>query len=530
MVPGLLTWSTILAAVLLSYFQPVWVAVFIIIFDLYWFFMALNILIHLVHTYHMLGAHKKIDWSRRCEDLRSPKELLHQIQEQLKSEPDGWVREILSKEIISLKRVVAEGRKPEWDKIMHLILLPTVSESYHVLETSIASYAAADFPTQNKVMVLATESRGSSDRQEIARKLQERFEASFSKFIITVHPDDVPGEAKVKGANITYAAKQAKQYFDQQGIELENILVSAFDSDTVVPRDYFSKLTYTFLTAKKPLRSSYQPTPLFHNNVWDTPAVNRVAAASNSFWQMIETSRPDRLITFSSHSLSFKTLVEVGYWPVDLIPDDSRIFWKCFIHFDGDYRVEPLYTTVSLDAVALEGYSASLFGQYKQYLRWAWGVIDVVYIIDKFWGNKRIPLGKRLLNVYRLSIAHYFWANAALMIAALGWLPLILGGDRFSNEVFALNLPSTTSTIMTISMAFLVVSVIINFIMLPDRPKNYGRVRSIGMVVQWVLVPVFSLIILAMPAIEAQTRLMIGKPLERFWVTPKYRKLPKENA
>jgi hypothetical protein len=42
------------------------------------------------------------------------------------------------------------------------------------------------------------------------------------------------------------------------------------------------------------------------------------------------------------------------------------------------------------------------------------------------------------------------------------------------------------------------------------------------MVTQWLIAPFISIITSAVPALEAQTRLMIGKKLE-FWITPKKR-------
>jgi hypothetical protein len=109
------------------------------------------------------------------------------------------------------------------------------------------------------------------------------------------------------------------------------------------------------------------------------------------------------------------------------------------------------------------------------------------------------------------------------MISTLGWLPLFIGGDDFRNSVVGFNLPLITKTLMNTALVFLIFSVYINMVLLPPRPKKYGKNKTISMYLQWVLVPLTSVIFGSLPAIEAQTRLMLGKYLE-FWVTPKARK------
>ena len=47
--------------------------------------------------------------------------------------------------------------------------------------------------------------------------------------------------------------------------------------------------------------------------------------------------------------------------------------------------------------------------------------------------------------------------------------------------------------------------------------------RYIVLAVQWVLVPATMIVFSAIPGLDAQTRLMLGKYMG-FWVTPKSRK------
>ena len=61
-VPGFMTWSTILGLIVFSVFKPLWVAVFIICFDLYWVIRVGYFTTLLVFAYRRLNAEKKIDW------------------------------------------------------------------------------------------------------------------------------------------------------------------------------------------------------------------------------------------------------------------------------------------------------------------------------------------------------------------------------------------------------------------------------------------------------------------------------------
>lgn len=520
--PGSLTWITLIGAPVLSFYSPATVAIYIIVFDLYWFLKGANVAIHLMHSYRNLKTHRQIDWIDWLKQLGDLGSFKSHIRELILSEKDKNLKSLYKDQLFKLNKIESD-RNLDWNRIYHLIILPIYQENKDVIEASIKSYVNADYPHEKKIIVLSTEERAGEEYYNNTVELAEKYKDQFFTFITVKHPDGIAGEARGKGANITFGARAAQKYLDQMAIPYENVIVSAFDSDTLVSPNYFSHLSFDFLTIDKPHQASYQPMPMFHNNIWDTPAIARVIATSSSFWQLVEASRPDRLVTFSSHAMSFKTLVDVGFWRVDIIPEDSHIFWQCFLHFNGDYRTHPLFTTVSMDAVLGKSYFGTLVAQYKQKRRWAWGVTEIALVLPEVLKNKLIPKWKKFIYMERLIEGHYFWATASIMIAILGWTPLIFGGDRFGETVLAVNLPFLTRLIMSIATFFLIFSMYVNIVLLPIRPARYGRWKSISMVLQWVFTPIVSSVFGSLPAIDAQTRLMLGKYME-FWVTPKIRK------
>jgi hypothetical protein len=149
-------------------------------------------------------------------------------------------------------------------------------------------------------------------------------------------------------------------------IPYEDVIISCFDADTCPDKRYFACLTYHFLTSTKPHQASYQPMPVYNNNVWYAPSFARLVEISSSFCQMIESIRLEKFVTFSSHSMSFKTLIEINYWPTDMISDDSVVYWKAFLFYNGNYRVIPLYITVSMDMAYSSNFFKTISIQYKQ--------------------------------------------------------------------------------------------------------------------------------------------------------------------
>jgi len=54
-------------------------------------------------------------------------------------------------------------------------------------------------------------------------------------------------------------------------------------------------------------------------------------------------------------------------------------FIQCYLHYNGDYEVTPLYLPVSMDTVRDDNWAISIKIIYKQQRRWRWGVEHVPY-------------------------------------------------------------------------------------------------------------------------------------------------------
>jgi hypothetical protein len=263
--------------------------------------------------------------------------------------------------------------------------------------------------------------------------------------------------------------------------------------------------------------------PVYNNNIWETPGITRVLEIGSSFFQLVEATNPEKLVTFSSHSMSFKALVEVGYWPVDMISDDSAIFWKSFIHYDGRYRVVPMYATLSMDAVVAQTRWKTLVNVYKQKRRWAWGVENFPIVMRAFLRDKNIPFFLKLKTGFKLFEGHISWTTWAFLLTIIGWLPAIFAGREFSHSVFYYSAPRITGTIFHLAAISLITSVILSLYLLPKKEVSHPVLKRIAFAFQWLLVPLTFIFLSAIPALDAQTRLMLGKYMT-FWVTDKVKK------
>ncbi len=481
-IPGLMIWGTFLGSILFSFIKPLWVIYFIILFSLYWVLRLFYFVFYSIVSAVMFSREMKVDWSQKRQELDN------------------------------------------WQDHYHLFILPTYNEPYEVVETTIEGILACGYPVDKIIIAISWEERAKEVYAEVEPRIRAKYGDKFFKLLTTLHPDGLEGELKGCGANANWLGWKTKEMIDELAIPYEKIIVSYFDIDTIVHPKYLDYLTYKYITHPNPTRSSFQPAVLYNNNIWDAPVWMRITAFSTVFWLLAELMRPDRLYTFSSHAMSYKALVDVGFWEKDIVTDDSRIFLQCFIHYNGDYEVTPLYVPVSMDSVVSENSAwDGLKSLYKQQRRWGWGVEHFPYMLYNFHKKKElIPFRIRIKYIWNLSEGMYSWATAPLLLFVLGRLPFALAGPETAEKVIFQNAPFVLKTLMTLGMTGIFVSALLSIRLLPPRPEQQPKYKWLIMFFQWILLPINVVIFGAIPAIEAQTRLMLGKYLG-FFVTPKKR-------
>jgi hypothetical protein len=176
-----------------------------------------------------------------------------------------------------------------------------------------------------------------------------------------------------------------------------------------------------------------------------------------------------------------------------------------------------------MDAVLGKNVWDTMKAQYIQKRRWAWGIEHLPYLMEKFFSTRgQLTLYQRIIHPFRTFEGHVSWSTSSLLIALGGWMPLLLNPD-FRMTVLAFNLPVLARNLLSITWVGVLISAIVAQGLLPPMPKHFPKWKRLEMIIQWIFVPISGVIFGSIPALDAETRLMLGKYLG-FAVTTKERK------
>ncbi|MCX6780217.1 MAG: glycosyltransferase family 2 protein [Candidatus Magasanikbacteria bacterium] len=470
--PGLSIWLTLILGILCSFLFPLGVIYAIIIFDVYWVLRVVYFSFYLILSWTRFRKAIKIDW---------------------------------------LTKLKAEF--PQWEEKKNAIFLPLANEDYSVVKETLYALIKSSYPAEKMYIILSGEARKQANWDEVQAQVKQNFSGKFADILYYTHPADLLDEIPGKGSNIHNAEKEFKKYADAHGWNYRDVIASVFDVDTIVHPQYFAHLNYMYCLHPHPERSSFQPITLYNNNLWESPSVLRVMAFGTSFWMLFSLARLDSLVTFSSHSMSFQAALESGGHAKDIVSEDSRIFFQCWLRYSGNYEVTPLYIPVSMDTVRDDSWWKSLKNLYLQQRRWAWGSENIAYLLWQFRKHPEISLFKKMNILFHEWEGKWSWAVVAILLTVLGRLPLWVAGNEVRNSALFFNTPHVLENLMSLATFGLVISATMSLLIMPSRPENHPRYKYIFMLLQWILVPVSLILFSSVPCIDAVTHLMFGKYL-----------------
>jgi hypothetical protein len=159
-----------------------------------------------------------------------------------------------------------------------------------------------------------------------------------------------------------------------------------------------------------------------------------------------------------------------------------------------------------------------VLSHYRQARRWAWGISDVPYLAWQLLSRGRPALVPRYIHAAHYTHEHFLWpSHWFLLVGSFNLLPFL--APTFATSEIGLGLAELASAAYTVCLPSLLVLMWLNWKLRPP-----GGDRSLGEVVtflaSWAWLPLVGFVLVALPAVDAHTRLLFGRYLQ-YQVTEK---------
>lgn len=433
------------------------------------------------------------------------------------------ISKIKQAEIINWRSYYSAHRyKLKWEDVHHMVIIPNYSEPLSLLRKTLTNLAQSS-ETQHMTVVLAMEER-EEDSAEKAQQLIREFESVFAHIIYTLHPYNIPNELRCKSANQNWAARVAKrQLVDEWGYNLDHIVVTTMDADTLWHHNYFSALTAYFATDDERYQHLWQAPIRYHANVYEINPLMRIVNAYATAFELAFLSASWWLsLPMSSYSLSLRLLEASNYWDTDVIADEWHTYIKAFHTTKGRVLIQPIFLPFLSQATTGKNFWQACMNRYKQSLRHGWGSKELGFAIATTARTDALPLNNARL-IARIS-HDILLPSAGWIVVTLGaQLPLLLHG-HIREQLF--EAPFSSPSYLLLQFAFILFtlcSVMAWWVDVKNRPerttpRKWGE--SILVILGFLTLPLMTFAFVALPLFQAQTKLMFGDELT-FQVTQK---------
>lgn len=466
----LFVWAIITFPIWLSPFHPAITAYLILAYLLYFLFKSVKTTYYAAISFRLMQQATKISWH---------------------------------------KKLVKEHKNH--NKIFHYFIITNYKETAEKVGRTIEAIAQQNYDMSRVGLVLALEERERPEADERAEILRNRFKDSFGDFI-TVYHTVLPGEVVGKASNESYAAVAISEHVKKRKIDSKDVLITVCDADSLMPSQYLAYVTYQYLLDDLRMYRFYWAPVLLYTNFSKLILPVRVQSILSSITRLSILSWKEDLIQISTYSTNLWLLEQVGYWDRDIIPEDWHIWLQAFFKFGERVRTMPVYLPITRDGVYSESFIKTLKTRYAQERRWAWGASDIPYAIVRFFNTPHIRPVEKLKVIWRITETHLLWPTSFFILTVSASIPPLVN-PVFRRTVLGFLLPQLSSFILT-GVSVLILAIIYFDHKMRGEVKIKTELRQVPMLfVQWFFLPLISFAFSSLPALEAHTRMLLGKKL-----------------
>jgi hypothetical protein len=486
-IPGLLIWLLLTAPVWLGKALPDVAADLVVVLTIYWVYKAAEMTIGAIVGYIKYRKDSKTDWLVKLQGL-------------------------------AFANLPGQNTLPQSSRFpKHLIVIPNGGARYDILQPTLANLRAQNYPKELIYISISTEERLIEKDPAYFTEMHNQIKTEFADFgdrlMLTIHPKDLPGEVKGAASNRTWGVKTAVETLEQRGELIDDFLVTSPDEDLHFHPQFLAAISYEYMIAPKRRQKFFQTAVYtFNNNYWEVPLLVRTFAAGVTLPVLSSSAiNETKRETWSCYTINLGVMKAVNYWDTSIGIDDTPYFWRPYFYFHGDFECRVFFIPLSADAVYHPNYLSNHRAQYKQLLRWGWGVLTFPIAIKGLLTHQEVPLYKKIGKIINLFEVFVLWKVMAFLITFAA--PIIfLVSNQYNELVISHTLPNTLSVILMLATVFLIPSTIVKILLAPPPPPNRPLIHTIAIIL--IEVPLNLVVLMTysfLPFIEASTRMMLGQ-------------------
>ncbi|KAK9312347.1 hypothetical protein V1522DRAFT_460481 [Lipomyces starkeyi] len=272
---------------------------------------------------------------------------------------------------------------------IHAIFVPNYKEHLDTLRETLSMLASHYMALSSYDVYLAMEAH-ERDAESKATTLISEFSPLFRYITYTVHPRDLPGEARGKSSNLAWATRTASRRY--RILRHSNVVFTVVDADTHLLSSYFQAITTHCALKGSDNFTMFIPPIVFDRNANNISPIVRCA---DIYWSaagiagLYETSQI-RTPT-SVYSVTMALARYVNFWDTgpEAIGEDLHMYLKCFFRTGGLLNTVPIYSPAShcnvehgdatTNMTIDRRWMLSSQARFKQACRHMWGIMDSGY-------------------------------------------------------------------------------------------------------------------------------------------------------